>query len=318
MLYCVNGYYAALFCESKANAVNDNYHMKLKQVVNFTEMLELMLDAVCVVDKSGHIVFVSRAFEDIFGYTPEEVINEPVKKFVFHEDKEKTANTVDSILSGREQRSFENRWIHKAGHIVDVLWSARWSEKHQVRIAVAHDITERKKMENELSFLANHDQLTNLPNRGFLEQNLQQSVALSKRENTNLCLFFIDVDKFKLINDLYGHGVGDEVLKVIAQRLIESVRESDLVGRLSGDEFLVILNKVDAKSDAQMLAEKICRTIETPIFYNKVNLQITVSIGIAFFPDDVDDERQLLQKADQAMYKAKRSGGNSVCSLFQK
>lgn len=317
MLYCPYGHFPPPFCKSKANAVNESNHMKLKQVINLTEMLELMLDAVCVVDKSGHIVFVSRAFEDIFGYAPEEVINEPVKRFVFHEDTERTANTVNSILSGKEQRSFENRWIHKTGHIVDVLWSARWSEKHQVRIAVAHDITERKKMENELTFLANHDQLTKLPNRGFLEQNLQQSVALTKRENTNLCLFFIDVDKFKLINDIYGHGVGDVVLKVVAQRLNQCVRESDLVGRLSGDEFLVILNKVDAKSDAQILAEKICKAIEQPISYNKVNLQITVSIGIAFYPDDVDDEHQLLQKADKAMYKAKRSGGNSVCSLFQ-
>jgi diguanylate cyclase (GGDEF)-like protein len=197
------------------------------------------------------------------------------------------------------------------------LWSARWSEKHQVRIAVAHDITERKKMENALKFLANHDQLTKLPNRAFLEENLKQSVALTKREKTSLCLFFIDLDKFKLINDIYGHGVGDEVLKVVAQRLIKSVRESDLVGRLSGDEFLVILNKIEAKADAQLLAEKICNAVEQPILYNDANLQITVSIGIAFFPDDVDDECQLLQKADQAMYKAKRSGGNSVCSLFQ-
>ncbi|MGJ8674851.1 MAG: diguanylate cyclase domain-containing protein [Pseudoalteromonas sp.] len=291
--------------------------MKLNQIVNLAEMIELMLDAVCVVDKSGNIVFVSKAFEDIFGYTPSEVMDEPVKKFVFHEDKEKTANTVDNILSGKELRSFENRWIHKTGRIIDVLWSARWSEKHQVRIAVAHDITERKKMENELTFLANHDQLTKLPNRGFLEHSLQQSVALTDRENTNLCLFFIDVDKFKLINDIYGHSVGDEVLKVVAQRLIDSVRDSDIVGRLSGDEFLVILNKIEAKADAQLLAEKICNVIEQPILYNDANLQITVSIGIAFYPDDVDDERQLLQKADQAMYKAKRSGGISVCALFQ-
>lgn len=317
MLYYDDAYHSTFFCESNTNAIKESSHMKLNQIVNLAEMVELMLDAVCVVDKSGHIVFVSKAFEDIFGYAPLEVIDEPVKKFVFHDDKEKTANTVDNIMLGQELRSFENRWIHKSGRIVDVLWSAKWSEKHQVRIAVAHDITERKKMENELTFLANHDQLTKLPNRGFLEQSLQQSVALTKRENTNLCLFFIDVDKFKLINDIYGHDVGDEVLKVIAKRLLECVRESDLVGRLSGDEFLVLLNNVDAKSEAQILANKICKAVEQPISYNKVNLQITVSIGIAFYPDDVDDERQLLQNADKAMYKAKRAGGNSVCALFQ-
>lgn len=317
MLYYADENHSIFLCESNTHAFTESSHMKLNQIVSLAEVVELMLDAVCVVDRLGFIVFVSKAFEDIFGYAPSDVIGEPVKKFVFHDDKEKTASTVDDILLGYELRSFENRWIHKTGRIVDVLWSARWSEKHQVRIAVAHDITERKKMENELKFLANHDQLTKLPNRGFLEQNLLQSVALAKRENTSLCLFFIDVDKFKLINDGYGHGVGDEVLKVIAQRLLGSVRESDLVGRLSGDEFLVILNKVEAKSEAQILAKKICKAIEQPISYNKIILQTTVSVGIAFYPDDDDDKHQLLQKADKAMYKAKRSGGNDVSSLFQ-
>jgi diguanylate cyclase (GGDEF)-like protein/PAS domain S-box-containing protein len=295
---------------------NTKTNMKLNQVINLNEMIELMLDAVCVVDKSGHIVFVSSAFEYIFGYKAAEVINEPIAKFVVHDDREKTASTVNKILSGTEQRSFENRWTHKSGQIINVLWSARWSEKHQVRIAVAHDITERKKMEDRLQFLANHDQLTKLPNRAFLEKSLQQSLAQAKREITDLCLLFIDVDNFKIINDMHGHGVGDQILKVIAKRLLETVRESDSVGRLGGDEFLIILNTVKAKHNAYLLAEKICTVIEQPICIDENLLQLTVSIGIAFYPDDVADEQQLLQQADQAMYKAKRAGGNSVRSLF--
>jgi diguanylate cyclase (GGDEF)-like protein/PAS domain S-box-containing protein len=297
--------------------IDNNSNIKLNQVINLNEMIELMLDAVCVVDKSGHIVFVSSAFEDIFGYSVSEVINEPVAKFVVHDDKEKTVSVVDKILSGTAQRSFENRWLHKSGHIINVLWSARWSEKHQVRIAVAHDITERKKMEERLQFLANHDQLTKLPNRAFLEKNLQQSLAQAKRENTDLCLFFIDIDNFKLINDMHGHIVGDQLLKAIAERLSESVRESDSVGRLGGDEFLVILNTVKAKRNAYLLAEKICSVIEQPICIDENILQLTVSIGIAFYPDDVDDGQQLLQQADQAMYEVKRAGGNGVHSLFR-
>lgn len=304
--------------EKYSNSMDNDKHtnIKLNQVINLNEMIELMLDAVCVVDKSGHIVFVSRAFEDIFGYPASEVINEPVAKFVVHEDRDKTASTVNKILSGTEQPSFENRWVHKSGHIINVLWSARWSERHQVRIAVAHDITERKKMENRLQFLANHDQLTQLPNRAFLEKNLQQSLAQAKRGNTDLCLLFIDVDNFKLVNDMHGHVVGDQLLKAIAQRLSESVRESDSLGRLGGDEFLVILNTVKVKRNAYLLAEKICSVIELPICIDENILKLTVSIGIAFYPDDVADEKQLLQQADQAMYKAKRAGGNGVRSLF--
>lgn len=297
--------------------IDNKSDIQLDQVINLTEMIELMLDAVFVVDKSGHIVFVSSAFEYIFGYSASEVINEPVAKFVVHDDREKTVSVVDKILSGTAQRSFENRWVHKSGHIINVLWSARWSEKYQVRIAVAHDITERKKMEERLQFLANHDQLTQLPNRAFLENNLQQSLVQAKQENTDLCLFFIDIDNFKLINDMHGHIVGDHLLKAIAGRLLESVRESDSVGRLGGDEFLVILNTVKAKRNAYLLAEKICQVIEQPICINEKILNLTVSIGIAFYPDDVADEQQLLQQADQAMYEAKRAGGNGVRSLFR-
>ena len=290
--------------------------MKLNHVVNLTEMIELMLDAVCVVDKTGRVLFVSAAFEHIFGYTPAEVINEPVSRFVVHDDKEKTAEVVDKILAGAEQRSFENRWVHKSGKIVDVLWSARWSEEHQVRIAVAHDITQRKMMEAELHYLANHDSLTKLPNRAYLEKYLKDSFSLTKKEERDLCLFFIDVDGFKFVNDSHGHIAGDEVLKIIATRLKHSVHSSDVVGRLSGDEFLVILNEIDSKEDAQALAEKIRKVAEEAITIDNTALQLSVSVGIAFCPDDVTSEKELLKRADKAMYHAKRAGGNNVWTLL--
>ena len=290
--------------------------MKLNQVVNLAEMVELLLDAVCVVDKSGHIVFVSSAFEDIFGYTPDEVIDQPVASYIVNEDKEKTASVVGKILSGDDQRSFENRWRHKSGRIVNVLWSARWSEEHQVRIAVAHDITKRKEMESKLQFLASHDTLTELPNRGYLEEKLKKSFAQTQRAKRNFCLLFIDIDKFKLVNDSHGHLAGDEVLKIIAKRLKQSVRASDVVGRLSGDEFIVIVNEIDGKEDAQSLATKICNVVEQEMSIDGLRLQLTVSIGIAFCPNDVTNEKELLKRADTAMYEAKRAGGNRVRSIL--
>lgn len=292
--------------------------MKLSKMVDFAEVMDLMLDAVCVVDRSSNIVFVSAAFEQIFGYKPSEVIGKSIAEYVLPQDNERTAITINKIIDGISQPSFENRWVHKSGRVVHVLWSARWSEKHQVRIAVAHDITERKQMEEQLKFLASHDSLTQLPNRLLLEERLKQSMSLAKRSKSNICLYFIDVDGFKQINDIHGHFVGDEVLKTLAQRLKLSVRESDSVGRMSGDEFLIILDNVALKEDVLSLAEKMLGDIEKPMVIDKLTLHLTISIGIAFYPDDADNEEQLIQMADQAMYKAKRAGGNQIFSLFQK
>lgn len=118
--------------------------MENNHLTPLTEVLDLMLDAVCVVDRDGHFLFVSAAFEQLFGYTPEEILGTPMLNLVFREDRDKTLRTVDALLAGELKPIFENRWVHKSGRIVHVMWSARWSEQHQVRIAVARDITEHK------------------------------------------------------------------------------------------------------------------------------------------------------------------------------
>jgi diguanylate cyclase (GGDEF)-like protein/PAS domain S-box-containing protein len=297
--------------------IPESRNVQLNQVVDLAEIVDLMLDAVCVVDKFGYFLYVSSAFEDIFGYAPQEVVNRNALEFVFAEDRHKTQVAVKEALDGSDQHSFENRWTHKSGRIVEVLWSARWSEAHQVRIAVAHDISNRKKMERQLQYSANHDSLTNLPNRAFLEQNLTRSLTNTENSKGNVCLFFIDIDKFKQINDSHGHIMGDEVLRIIAERLAQCVRASDMVGRLAGDEFLVILNEIENEKDALLLAQKICSVAEQVISVNKVTLQLTVSVGIAFCRNSINDSKELLQRADKAMYEAKRAGGNRVYALVQ-
>lgn len=204
--------------------------MKTIDLVALRDVMDLMLDAVCVVDKAGTFVFVSAAFEDIFGYSPDEVIGKPMIDHVYPEDGIKTLKVVESLMEGKKQPRFENRWVRKDGKIIDILWSARWSEDHQFRIAIAHDITERKLMEQQLHYIAGHDPLTELPNRALLFGRLQTSLGLARREGSHLSLLFIDIDGFKHVNDSYGHLVGDKLLKNIAQRLRDCVRKSDTVG----------------------------------------------------------------------------------------
>ena len=274
------------------------------------DVMNLMLDAVCVVDRDGHFVFVSPAFERLFGYAPAEVIGTPMLDLVFPEDRDKTLHTVDSILAGVLKPSFENRWVHKSGRIVDVMWSARWSEEHQVRIAVARDITEQKQLAAHLQRMAQHDSLTELPNRALFQDRLHTAFAHARRDNTQLCLLFIDLDGFKQINDNFGHLVGDRLLQKVAGRLRDCVRESDTVARMGGDEFVVLTHDVSAAGDAVQIAEKIRAAIAQPYDIADLQVRISLSIGIALYPQHGDDYQQLLKSADNAMYRAKNSGGD--------
>ncbi|MGI2104122.1 diguanylate cyclase domain-containing protein [Shewanella frigidimarina] len=286
--------------------------MKTIDLVALRDVMDLMLDAVCVVDKAGTFVFVSAAFEDIFGYSPDEVIGKPMIDHVYPEDGIKTLKVVESLMEGKKQPRFENRWVRKDGKIIDILWSARWSEDHQFRIAIAHDITERKLMEQQLHYIAGHDPLTELPNRALLFGRLQTSLGLARREGSHLSLLFIDIDGFKHVNDSYGHLVGDKLLKNIAQRLRDCVRKSDTVGRFGGDEFVVVLNGIDSFDNVLVIAENIRAQLEKTYQFDNLNLQLSPSIGVALYPDNGNDEQQLLQYADQAMYRAKNAGGNRV------
>ncbi|REG86599.1 diguanylate cyclase domain-containing protein [Marinomonas pollencensis] len=286
--------------------------MKSNDLVHLSDVLELMLDAVCVVDREGNFVFVSAAFERIFGYAPSEVIGQPMDIMILPEDVEKTHQVVENLLEGELKPRFENRWVHKSGRVVHVLWSARWSEKHQYRIAVAHDITERKKMEARLERMARHDPLTDLPNRSLFLDRLQTGLSRARRESSILSLLFIDLDCFKEINDQYGHGIGDQLLQAVAKRLAGSIRDSDSAARQGGDEFLILLNNIAAFEDAYNVACKICRDIGKGYLIDGIELKITASIGIAHYPDHANDVLTLIQRADHAMYQAKNAGGNQI------
>ena len=185
-------------------------------------------------------------------------------------------------------------------------------------VGYLQDITERKKAEDALlahqetlQYQAHYDALTGLPNRVLFTDRLEQSIQKAKRHNEGFALFFIDLDKFKHINDSLGHSVGDKVLKAVAKRLQNIIREEDTLTRLSGDEFTLIMEELARPEDAALLAEKILSILGTAIVIDEHIIYLTGSIGISLYPQDATEEESLLKYADTAMYKAKEEGRNT-------
>jgi len=434
-------------------------------------VLDLLLDAICIVDTRDRFVFVSAAFERIFGYKPEEVVGTRMIDLVFPEDRAKTLAVVDQIMHNQPQPHFENRYVRKDGRVIHIMWSACWSEADQVRIAVARDITELKHAESmqsalhaiaeaahstadllalfkrihaiigellparnffvalydakrdELSFpyfvdaydkppaprklnsgtftaavvrsgqpllfrrgsrtlphgvgnhstgrasvdwigvplttqkgtigalvvqsytgdvrygekdklllqfvstqvataierkqadawlqyIARHDQLTDLANRDLFHSQLETALDAINGEDTKLAMLYIDLDKFKQVNDSYGHDVGDLLLQEVAHRITHCVRESDIAARLGGDEFAVLLRRIEQTGHALGVAENIRMALNQPFKLAGNRVNISTSIGIALYPEHGEECKLLMRCADDAMYCAKRLGGN--------
>lgn len=421
-------------------------------------VLDLLLDAVCVVDAHGAFVHVSAAGERVFGYPPDEMIGRPMIDFVFPEDRARTLDAVTEIIDGHLYPHFENRYVHKNGHVVHIMWSARWSESDQVRVAVARDISElrhadavraalyaiseaahteedfpalflrihqivgallpasaftvalrdsetgnlsfpyhvdernlsaeeseaaqvsqsvvqtgtpqtipadteaepdtlgvplvvkqntlgalivkraaqgdryshkdiellqfvstqiasaieRKQTHLRLLHRAGHDPLTALPNRALFHDRLQTALRLAERNKAGIALLYIDLDRFKLVNDSLGHDVGDLLLQEISGRLVHNIRVSDTAARLGGDEFVVLLNNTSLPEHAVQVAETIRAALNVPYAIGGHEITITPSIGVACYPTHGNNCEQLIKHADQAMYDAKNKGGNQL------
>jgi len=181
---------------------------------------------------------------------------------------------------------------------------------------IAEDITARKEVEEQLLHLAHYDTLTDLPNRTLFYDRLQQSLAHSRREDGTAAVIFIDLDRFKLVNDTLGHAAGDHLLQQAARRLKAKLRASDTVGRLGGDEFAVILSDLASADDAGAVAQQLMRVLEQPFELDGREMFITASVGITLFPTDGTDPDTLLKNADAAMYRAKEQGRNT-CQFYR-
>ncbi|KAF0863370.1 GGDEF domain-containing protein [Pseudomonas sp. LD120] len=442
--------------------------MATKNSAPLASFIDLLLDAVCAVDAEGRFVFVSAACERIFGFTADELIGRRMIELVHPDDRERTLQAAREIMGGVPRPNFENRYLRKDGRVAHILWSARWSEVDQLRIAVARDITERKQAESKqaalyaiseaahatedllvlfkhvhriigewlpalncslalcderrerlsfpyhvddcegcpeqpgtligrfctqvlssgqpvlltpecplmqatwgefaaiqgprcwlgvplnshkgtigvlmvksapgaqgyglqelellqyvsaqlaaaierkqlharLHYMAEYDQLTHLPNRELLRDRLRLALARARRDSGRLALLYIDLDRFKEVNDVCGHAVGDLLLQAVANRLKGCVREADTVARMGGDEFVILLESVQHSEDAQGVSEKIRQALAEPLHLDGHSLNILPSIGIGLYPDHGLEEKQLFKYADEAMYAVKRA-----------
>ncbi|MEA3586773.1 GGDEF domain-containing protein [Pseudidiomarina sp. 1APP75-27a] len=284
-------------------------HHKIEIFETLGQYMDLLMDAICVVDPEGHFVYISAGGERVFGYPPQEMMGRSMYDFIHPDDHAKTRATAAEIMAGSGKVDFENRYIRKNGECAFILWSARYSESDNIRIAVARDVTAQRKIEAErealltqLQQLALYDGLTGLPNRSLFYARAKQALAESK----NVAVAYIDLDKFKEVNDEFGHAIGDRVIRAAAKRLQQKVRSGDTLARIGGDEFVVLFERVQNPNDALAIATKLFDAFEAPIHLPEGNFNIDASIGIALAERHGDQLEELLLHADDAMYRAKR------------
>ncbi|SIS74182.1 sensor domain-containing diguanylate cyclase [Neptunomonas antarctica] len=282
---------------------------------SLTDYIDHLLEAICVVDEHGKFIYLSAGFPRILGYEVEELLGRSMIEFVHPEDHELTQTAAQDIMEGKFKIEFENRYIHKNGKIVHILWSAQWNATDKIRVAVARDITKHKVQLNFLENLAFYDKLTRLPNRALLSDRLHQALARARREKTQFALLFIDLDRLKYVNDTLGHQAGDDLLFNAANCLSSCVRESDTVSRFGGDEFVIIFDGIKGDECATAIATKILQQLRTSVSVQTApdeTFVIRASIGVAIYPGHGNSEKSLLAAADKAMYIAKQRGGNSL------
>lgn len=271
----------------------------------FADMLDLVPDAVCVVDADGRFLFVSASFQRIFGYAPDEALGLRTFDLVHPDDRAATMDAARQVMAGHLQRHFRNRYIHKDGHAVDIQWSARWLPDYAVRIAIGREVTELRLAEQALEHLADHDALTDLPNRHRLQRELRYAIAHAAKTGDGLSVLYVDLDGFKAINDRSGHDAGDRLLREIAQRLQQGLRQGDLVARVGGDEFVALLPGCRDADAARTIAEGLRARLSPPYMLPEGLFRLDASFGIACFPADGSDAASLLAHADRAMYAIK-------------
>jgi diguanylate cyclase (GGDEF)-like protein/PAS domain S-box-containing protein len=272
-------------------------------------------DSIIITDNAGTIQYVNPAFERATGYGRDEAIGgtPAIVRSGIH-DKVFYRRLWNTILKGEVFRDvFVNK--KKDGSLfyeeksITPIKSPDGAVTHFV--SAGKDITDRMRTQERLDYLAHHDPLTNLPNRTLFMDRLQQAMARARRHRRMVAVLFLDLDRFKVINDTLGHDVGDRLLQAMAHRLRHSVREGDTIARLGGDECAVLVEDASAVSDIPAVASKILNTLARPFTLDNHELFVTTSIGVSLFPEDGEDAHTLLKHADVAMYRAKEKGRNT-------
>jgi len=282
----------------------------------YASTVELAALGISHIGVDGRFIHVNRQLCEMLGYTREELLKLSFRDVSHPDDRHVTDHDRARLYSGEiASLQAEKRYLRKDGTPVWVRINAALKRDADgapmYDISIVEDISERKRAEQRVQYLASHDEMTGLPNRAMFTELLELAIASARRGRRKLAVLFVDLDRFKLINDSLGHEAGDQLLHEIATRFKAVLRSSDVVARLGGDEFIVLVEDVRRPAQAAQVARKLLSTAIKPIEILGQECRVTASIGIALYPGDGDDARALIKKSDLAMYCAKEEGKNN-------
>jgi diguanylate cyclase (GGDEF)-like protein/PAS domain S-box-containing protein len=296
---------------------NDTGNRPMQNVDSIVQLLNIRHEAILCLDERWHVVVFNQGAEKIFGYRREEVLGAPFNQLLCRYFRVREKHRLNALT----RIARENRIGFRTDSIIcrrkngerfptDISVSQGILPGQQLYTLIIRDNTERVRQAEQLAYQAGHDQLTDLPNRALLDERLRAGIARADRFGRKLGVIYLDLDQFKPVNDRYGHETGDRLLQAVARRLGETMRRSDTVSRIGGDEFIICLEQLKQGQDALNAARKIAASLEAPFQVFGRELQVSASIGIAIYPDDARQAETLLRLADQAMYRARAEGGS--------
>ncbi|WP_313933156.1 diguanylate cyclase domain-containing protein [Pseudidiomarina fusca] len=289
----------------------------------FRGIVENANDIIFTLTANGQFQYLSPNWHEQMGYQVHESASQTFDKFVHPDDIEICRTYLQQVLGNPDEKipAIEYRVLAADGSI-------QWHTSNGTAVTdpnghvlyflgIARDITEAKLARDKLAHMARYDLLTGLPNRAHFQELLELQLKHANNHSKALAVLFIDLDKFKPINDCHGHAVGDSLLKIVAQRIQRALRDHDVAGRIGGDEFTALLNGFERdpnliEAEAKQVAERIRHALEQPIHIDELHLEVSASIGVALYPYHAEQLGDLMRQADQAMYNAKAAGRNCV------
>ncbi|WP_096155188.1 bifunctional diguanylate cyclase/phosphodiesterase [Bacillus sp. FJAT-45066] len=282
----------------------------------YKSLFEHNSDIIFSTDISGRFTSVNPTFTKVFGYMEEEVLGKSALRFVEESDEKRVRRHFRRAIDGKEQ-FYEINLQSKNGKIQTFLIKnipIIVNGENVGIFGIGRDVTAQKDAEKKVAYLAYFDAETSLPNRQNFNEKLAEYIKEIKirKKKTKVAIMFIDLDRFKIINDSEGHFVGDELLKIVVERIHDELPSRSYLGRFGGDKFTLLLSKVSGVDEVLEVAQAIQSTIASPLFYNQKEFYLTASIGISMYPNDGDDEQTLLKNADAAMNQSKQLGGNKI------
>jgi diguanylate cyclase (GGDEF)-like protein/PAS domain S-box-containing protein len=283
----------------------------------FRQLAEVFPDTIFEADAEGNVTYANKHGLEQFGYTEDDLTNGlNIFDLVTPDDRNKLLMRIKEKLHGIDRGYLDYQALRKDGSTFYAMGFTMPMTVNGASVGVRGfilDITERKEAEEKIAHLANHDMLTDLPSLRLAKDRLGMAISLARRNKTAAAVMFIDLDEFKSVNDNLGHEAGDYILKQVSQRMLSCIRETDTVGRVGGDEFLLIATGIHTPENASQIAEKVIHLVSQPIIFNGQQAVVGASIGIALYPDDGEGMDLLIKKADEAMYRIKKASKNGFC-----